>query len=147
MRFRQIRGVKHSVFTKNTEWNGAFLAITLYLRKSSYVLGFNTYLTKFLKFWASDLSIIERCQKIVKTNYKISCMCTFKMLYIAKHCTIFDIGWIDYFLARNRHRYSKLVPAQRDWSAASSHRNTVQNVQDSRYLFSNLALEISWKLT
>ncbi len=46
MRFRRIRGVKRSVVAENAGWNGAFSAITRYSRKSSYVLGFNTYLNK-----------------------------------------------------------------------------------------------------
>ncbi len=44
MRFRRKRGVKRSVFAENAEWNGVFSAITRYLRISSYILGFNTYL-------------------------------------------------------------------------------------------------------
>jgi hypothetical protein len=46
MRFRRIRGVKRSVFAETAELNSAFSAITQYLRKSGYVLGFNTYLKK-----------------------------------------------------------------------------------------------------
>ncbi len=46
MRFRRIRRVKRSVFAENAEWNGAFSAITRYLQKSGYVLGFNTYFNK-----------------------------------------------------------------------------------------------------
>jgi hypothetical protein len=42
MRFLQIRGVKCSVFVENAEGNSAFSAITRYLGKSNYVLGFNT---------------------------------------------------------------------------------------------------------
>ncbi len=49
MRFRRIRGVKHSVFTENAEWNCAFSAITRCSRKSGYVLGFNTYLNKIFE--------------------------------------------------------------------------------------------------
>ncbi len=44
MRFRRKREIKRSVFAENAEWNGAFSAITRYSRRSSYVLGFNTYL-------------------------------------------------------------------------------------------------------
>ncbi len=40
---------------------------------------FTLHLRKYLKVWTSALSFIERCpKKTWKTNYKISCMCTFK---------------------------------------------------------------------
>jgi hypothetical protein len=56
MRFRQIRGVKCSVFAENAELNSAFSAITRYSQKSGYVLGFNTYLNKI--FEILGLSIV-----------------------------------------------------------------------------------------
>jgi hypothetical protein len=55
MRFRRTIGVKRSVFAKNAELNGAFLAITRYSRKSSYVLGFNTYLNKIFEILGLSL--------------------------------------------------------------------------------------------
>jgi hypothetical protein len=49
MHFRQICGVKRSVFAVSAEWNGAFSLKTQYSRKSDYVLGFNTYLNKIFE--------------------------------------------------------------------------------------------------
>jgi hypothetical protein len=82
MGFRRIRGVKRGVFAKNAEWNGAFSAITLYSRKSGYVLGFNTYFNKtFLHSGPQPCLLLNDAKKLWKTNYKISCMCTFKQLF------------------------------------------------------------------
>jgi hypothetical protein len=50
MRFWQICGVKHSVFAqKRGVKNGAVLVKKRFLRKSGYVLGFNTYLNKIFE--------------------------------------------------------------------------------------------------
>jgi hypothetical protein len=48
-RFRRISGVKRSVFAENAEWNGAFSAITRYLRKSDYVREFYTSFNKIFE--------------------------------------------------------------------------------------------------
>jgi hypothetical protein len=79
MRFRQIRGVKRSVFGEYAEWNGAFSVKTRYSGKSGFVLGFNTYLNKIFEILCLGLvyywTMPKNCEK---TNYKISCMCTFR---------------------------------------------------------------------
>ncbi len=67
-------------YGKYAEWNIAFSAITLYSRKSGYVLGFNTYFNNFfLNSGPRPCLLLNDAKKLWKTNYKISCMCTFKI--------------------------------------------------------------------
>ncbi len=77
MHFRRICGVKRSIITKNAEWNGAFLAITRYSRKSYYVREFYTKLIFFISTPQPCL-LLNDAKKMGKKNYKISCMCAFK---------------------------------------------------------------------
>ncbi len=54
MRFRQYTAYSekkrnYAFSGEYTEWNGAFLAITLYSQKSRNVLGFNTYLNNIFE--------------------------------------------------------------------------------------------------
>ncbi len=82
MRFRQIRGVKHSVFPKNAEWNSAFSAITQYSRKSGYVLEFNTYLNKIFEILGLGLvycwMMPKNCEKRnIKSRACVHLSCVF----------------------------------------------------------------------
>ncbi len=116
--------MKRNTFAENVEWNGAFPVITSIRENPILYEDLTLNWAIFLKFWTSDLSIIEWGQKIVQMNYKVSCMCTFKHIISGEHICKFHLIFSCVIRVQSALNVSHLLLVRNYLSACSQNHDS-----------------------